>query len=129
MPLVKLRTPYELAIAQFRALGLRYKPDEFWVLSETLRALNQSLWECPSPEGYSDDASFWLDPDGMTIRLDTALLSSQVYGPRLQGAPVALALKLFDSALSQETRERVAGAGDRAYALTILFSSPEFQRR
>ena len=35
-PLDKLRTPYELAIAQYRALGVRYKTDEFWALSETL---------------------------------------------------------------------------------------------
>ena len=113
-----------------RALGIRYKADEFWALSETLRALRQSLWECPSPEGYSDDTPYWLDPDGMTIRLDTALLSAWVYGAALQGrAWPRLATKLFDRALSTETRERIAGAGDKTYALTILFSSPEFQRR
>jgi uncharacterized protein (DUF1800 family) len=128
-PLKKVRTPYELAIAQFRALGLRYKDDQYWVFSETLRALNQLLWECPTPEGYPDETPYWLDPDGMTIRLDTALLSGRVYGERYHGEPAKLATSLFDSAASKDMRERVAGAGDLPYALTVLFSSPEFQRR
>jgi uncharacterized protein (DUF1800 family) len=128
-PLEKLRTPYELAIAQYRALGVRYKEDDFWALSETLRALNQSIWECPSPEGYSDDSWHWLDPDGLTIRVDTALLSSWVYGRRYRGSVPRLAASLYGKALSKATRERIAGAGDKDYALTILFASPEFQRR
>ena len=65
----------------------------------------------------------------MTIRLDTALLSADLYGDRFKGSPAALGVSIFDRALSAETRERIAGAGDERYALTILFSSPEFQRR
>jgi uncharacterized protein (DUF1800 family) len=128
-PLKKVRTPYELAIAQYRALGTRHQGDEFWAFSETLSALNQMLWECPSPEGYSDDSWSWLDPDGMTIRLDTAQLSAWVYGQRFSGNPAALAWNLFDVCLSVATRERIAAAGSKEGALTILFSSPEFQRR
>ena len=128
-PLAKIRTPYELAIAQFRALGVRYISNEFWALSETLRALNQMIWECPSPEGYPDDTFRWLDPDGMTIRLDTALLSAWMYGDRLRGSVPNLAQSVFNRALSVASRERIAGAGDRNTALTVLFSTPEFQRR
>lgn len=128
-PLRKVRTPYEVAIAQFRALGLRYKPDEFWAFSETLYALHQMIWECPSPEGYSDDSWHWLDPDGMTIRLDTSQLSAWIYGRRFPGSISVLANNLYDKALSQPTRERIAAAGDKTNQLTGLFSSPEFQRR
>src|SRR4029079_4867355 len=32
-PMTKVRTPYELAIAQFRAMGTRYKPDDYWALA------------------------------------------------------------------------------------------------
>jgi uncharacterized protein (DUF1800 family) len=126
---VKVRTPYELAIAQFRALGTRYQADENWVFGSTLGALNQLTFECPTPEGYADETPYWLDPDGLTIRLDTALLSASVYGDRFNGDPVNLGIKLFDSALTSGTRERMAYAGNEANALTILFSSPEFQRR
>jgi uncharacterized protein (DUF1800 family) len=128
-PLAKIRTPYELAIAQYRALGTRYVDDEFWALSETLRALHHMTWECPSPEGFSDEAAKWLDPDGMTIRLDTSLLSAWVYGERFNGSVAQLANRLYDSALSRASRERIAAAGSESNVLTILFSSPEFQRR
>ena len=65
----------------------------------------------------------------MTVRLDTALLSADVYGQRFSGQPAKLAAKLFAAALSRETRERISHVGDQPHALTILFSSPEFQRR
>jgi uncharacterized protein (DUF1800 family) len=128
-PLDKIRTPYELSIAQFRALGMRYADDESWAFSEPLYALHQMAWECPSPEGWSDDTWHWLDPDGMTIRLDTALLSAWVYGDRFDVNVAARANALFDKALSLASRERIANAGDEAGALTILFACPEFQRR
>jgi uncharacterized protein (DUF1800 family) len=127
-PLDKIRTPYELAVAQFRAFGKRYPDDEFWAFSEPLRALHQMMWECPSPEGWSDDTWHWINPDGMTIRLDTAQLAAWVYGEG-SGSPAKLADGLFRKALSRESRERIANAGDRNGGLTILFSSPEFQRR
>jgi uncharacterized protein (DUF1800 family) len=129
LPLEKVRTPYELAIAQYRALGTRYLTDEYWALSETLRALHHMIWEAPSPEGYSDEAAYWLDPDGMTIRLDTAQLSARVYGSRLKGSTPQLANNLYGKSLSRATRERIAGSGDVNRELTILFCSPEFQRR
>jgi uncharacterized protein (DUF1800 family) len=41
----------------------------------------------------------------------------------------ALADNLFGSELSSATRRSIAAADNRIDALTILFSSPEFQRR
>ena len=112
-----------------RARHRATRATSIWAFYETLRSLRQSLWECPSPEGYSDETPYWLDPDGMTIRLDTALLSAGSMGRASRAIAAALGAKLFDRALSSETRERIAGAGDERYALTILFASPEFQRR
>lgn len=129
LPLSKVRTPYELAIAQLRALGLRYKKDQTWAFTEPLRALNQAPWECPSPEGFSDDTLYWLDPDGMTIRLDTAQLSGWLYRDRLNASPKAIAKAVFNDAISRQTLERIGAAGETGAGLTILFSSPEFQRR
>lgn len=128
-PLVKLRTPYEMAIAQYRALGVRYQDDETWAFSEPLYALRQMQWESPSPEGYSDDTLTWLNPDAMRIRLDVAQFASWMFARNYKPSVVRLAESLFDKALSSETRERLAVAGHNNHALTILFSSPEFQRR
>ena len=128
-PLEKIRTPYELSIAQFRALGRRYSADEYRVFTAIQRVLQQPLWECPAPTGYPDHTLDWLNPDGMKLRLDTALLAAKRWGARFQGNPVALAKRLYDVALTRQTRDRIAGSGEIANALTILFASPEFQRR
>ena len=128
-PLVKLRTPYEYSIAKYRALGMRYKNSEPWALSEALRALNQMEWESRSPEGYSDETPTWLNPDAMRVRLNIAQFVSYHFLPNCTKRVPALADSLFGSALSAETRSRLAAAGNSNDALTILFSSPEFQRR
>jgi uncharacterized protein (DUF1800 family) len=128
-PLQKIRTPYEMTLAQYRALGRRYDDDESWAFSAPLSALYQMQWESPSPEGYSDDSLTWLNPDAMRIRLDVAQFASWKYAPNYKHSVVALGHSLYDSALSRATRERIAGIGDNNDALTILFSSPEFQRR
>ena len=129
LPLRKLRTPYEMTVAQYRALGVRYQPDDTWAFSELLYALNQMAWESPSPEGYSDDTPTWLNPDAMRIRLDIAQFSSWYYVPNNNRNVVALANSLFGAALSPQTRNRITNAEYNNAALTILFSSPEFQRR
>lgn len=128
-PLQKIRTPYEMMLAQYRALGRRYANDEGWTFTEALRALHQMAWESPSPEGYSDDSLTWLNPDSMRVRLDVAQFASWRYVPNYKRNVAALGISLYDSALSRATRERIASAGNNNDALTILFSSPEFQRR
>jgi uncharacterized protein (DUF1800 family) len=129
MPLTRLRTPYEMAVAQYRALGARHADDEPWAFSEPLYALQQMQWESPSPEGYSDHTLMWLNPDAMRIRLDVAQFRNWASVGEYKGNAARLATSLFDAALSRDTRERIAGIGDNNDALTILFSSPEFQRR
>ena len=128
-PLTKLRTPYEMLIAQYRALGTRFADDKPWVLSVPLNALHQMQWESPSPEGYSDDTPKWLNPDAMRIRPDVAQWTNWVTVGSYQSDVVPLAKSLYGAALSRATRERVNAIGNKNNALTILFSSPEFQRR
>jgi uncharacterized protein (DUF1800 family) len=128
-PLNKIRTPYELKIAQFRALGYRYADTEYPLFMQMLSTMQHTVWECPQPTGYSDLTLDWLNPDGMTLRLDTALRVSRTYGSRYTGSVPSLANRLYNRALTPETRERVAAAGDRRDQQTVLFASPEFQRR
>jgi uncharacterized protein (DUF1800 family) len=128
-PLTKIRTPYEMSIATYRALGKRYKNNETWALSEPLYALNNMVWESPSPEGYSDETLTWLNPDASRIRIDLAQFSSWEFAPKSKLNVVALANGMFGAALSSDTRTRLASADGPNDALTILFSCPEFQRR
>jgi uncharacterized protein (DUF1800 family) len=127
--LVKIRTPYENAIAQFRAVGRRYDEDNHWSFWCTLDALKGLPFECPSPEGYADETAAWLAPDAMTIRLDTALLNAWVYAKPDDVSATTLARRLFGKALRKESLRKIAGAPDAWRAYATLFMIPEFQRR
>jgi uncharacterized protein (DUF1800 family) len=127
--LTKIRTPYEHLVAQFRALGRRYNEDDYWCFWCTLDALNQQPFECASPEGWSDETATWLNPDAMTIRMDTALLSAWVWAKDRPDKPQDLARRLFDGALSRASAARIAAAPDPYRGLATLFMTPEFQRR
>jgi uncharacterized protein (DUF1800 family) len=128
-PLCKLRTPYEYTIAQYRALGRRYPNSDPWMMWEPLRALGQMAWECHSPEGYSDETPTWLNPDATRLRLNIAQWFGWAFVPYYKTKVLKLADNLFASALSPETRKRIKSAYSQNDALTVLFASPEFQRR
>lgn len=131
LPLTKVRTPYELQVAEMRALQRRYRAKETWAFNETLRSLNNTPWERPTPDGFPDENSYWLSPDSMRIRAETAQLSAWALlqsGP-YPTTPAMLADSLFRSALTDASRAAVADPGDPANGLTMLFTIPEFQRR
>ncbi|MGA0532517.1 DUF1800 domain-containing protein [Hansschlegelia sp. KR7-227] len=127
-PMRKIRTPYELAIAQFRAMRTSYVDENRWAFTEPLRALNDLPWERPAPDGYPDESYAWLDPDGMTIRLDTAMLVVDRFGEGVR-QPLKLARSLYGAALSEDLADALTWIPDTRSALTLLFMSPEFQRR
>jgi len=129
-PLAKIRTPYELSIAQFRATGVDYpKIGDDWVFGEPLYALHNLPWERGAPDGYPDETAAWLDPDGMRVRLDTAQFFADWFDRRLKRPPGEVADALFGAALSGASRKAINGAGDVRGGYTALFMSPEFQRR
>lgn len=131
-PLTKLRTPYELQIAEMRAMRRVYVEKERWPFSEALYALRNKPWERPTPDGYPDESAYWMGPDAMRIRVETAQLNAwalQQVTPRYAHTPSTLASALFASVLSESSRLGIAGATNRDDGLTMVFTSPEFQRR
>jgi uncharacterized protein (DUF1800 family) len=129
-PLNKIRTPYELCAAKFRALGYRLTDEQYPILYQILSVLSHAPWEAPMPTGYSDHSRDWLNPDGVMLRVDASWRSALALGRRFQGSVATQAQELFGQTLSVATRESIASAGPTAAdALTVLFTSPEFQRR
>lgn len=128
-PLTKIRTPYELSIAQLRALGAGYPKDATWLFYEPLRAMDNLPWERPAPDGYPDESWAWLDPDGMTIRLDTAMLAVDAYAEDFTKSAFELGKSLYGASLSDTTSDALMWTTDKRAGLTLLFMSPEFQRR
>ena len=125
----KIRTPYELGVAQLRALETEYSAATSWAFFEPMRAMRHLPWERAAPDGYSDENYTWLDPDGLTVRLDTAMLSAQVFGPAAGRSASDLANALYGRSLTVRTVNALREQRDATTGLTLLFMAPEFQRR
>lgn len=131
LPATKLRTPYELQVAEMRATGRTYDPKERWPFTEPLRALRHLPWERGPPDGYTEDSAYWMSPDAMRIRVETAQLNAWAL-QRIRNyrrRPMELARSLFDAALSGPSREAIAAAPDQLRGIATVFMIPEFQRR
>ncbi len=123
-PGTKLRTPMELLIASVRALDV--SPDKIPNMVGILGGLGQPLWTAPAPNGWPDRAADWAAPEAMLRRIDWA----SGFAGRIGDRDV---LDISDAnrgpLLRPETREAIRRAGSRRDAMTLLLTSPEFQRR
>ena len=123
-PLAKLRGPQDYVLAALRAADLPadQRPDA----AAIMRGLGQPMFGAPFPIGWPDRAAEWSGPELMMRRVDWA------YGFAGRAAPLDPA-QVADTALgpllSADTAQQIRRAGSRRDGLTLLFASPEFQRR
>jgi uncharacterized protein (DUF1800 family) len=122
-PGTKLRTPMEYVVASVRALDL--PPDQVPILG-ILGGLGQPLWTVPAPNGWPDRAADWAAPEAMLRRIDWASGFAGRVGDR---DVVEIADNTLGPLLRPETSEAIRRAGSRRDAMTLLLTSPEFQRR
>ncbi|HEY0185743.1 MAG TPA: DUF1800 domain-containing protein [Rhodopila sp.] len=122
-PGAKLRTPLDYLVASVRCLDV--PPDDV-PMTGILGSLGQPLWAAPAPNGWSDRAADWAAPEALLRRIDWASGFAGRIGDRdvLEVADTALG-----PLLRSETREAIRHAGSRRDAMTLLLTSPEFQRR
>lgn len=122
-PATKLRTPIDYVVASVRALDL--PPDQVPLLG-TLTGLGQPMWAAPAPNGWPDRAADWAAPEAMLRRIDWA----SGFAGRIGDRDVAeVADTTLGPLLRPETLEAIRRAGSRRDAMTLLLTSPEFQRR
>ena len=123
-PLAKLRMPQDYVLAALRAADLPEdkRPDA----AAIMRGLGQPLFGAPFPIGWTDRAADWSGPEAMMRRVDWAY---GVSGRLAAADPVALADSALGPLLTPATAAAMQHAGSRRDALTLLFTSPEFQRR
>jgi uncharacterized protein (DUF1800 family) len=124
MPGTKIRPPLDVVVASFRALEV--PPDPPPPFLAILAGLGQPLWTAPAPNGWSDVAADWSGPEAMMRRVDWAFAVSGRIGGR---DPMAIADASLGPLFRPATREAMAHAGSRREAMTLLLTSPEFQRR
>jgi uncharacterized protein (DUF1800 family) len=124
-PLGKLRSPIEVVVASYRALGL---PAETHPGGPALTAyLGQPILEAPLPNGWPDRTADWAGPLPVLRRADTAAIIAGHAAADLD--PASIARNSLGPLLRPETASAIAHAGSRKEALTYLLASAEFQRR
>ena len=133
VPLTKFRTPFDLVIASARLFGIDDQSDHpdpekpyRGRLSGMMASLGQPVWNAPLPNGWSDRAADWTGPEAMMARIDW---SYRLAGHPVGGEPGAIAMAALGPTLRPDTAQQIRQAGDRRDALTLLLTSPEFQRR
>jgi uncharacterized protein (DUF1800 family) len=94
-----------------------------------LKAMGQDAFRAPSPKGWDDVAAAWATPANLIQRLTWSQGFAAQAAATRTGPPVAAAQACLGALLTPETTAVIAAAESRSEALTILFMSPEFQRR
>jgi len=122
--LTKLRTPLDFVCASVRAVNP--SPDQWSRIEPVMNGLGQPMWNAPSPKGWSDLASDWIDPAELLRRVDFAY---QLGGLANDQDPVMLTDIALGPYAAAPLKSAVANAGSRREAIALLFSSPEFWRR
>lgn len=124
-PQAKLKSPYELIVSGYRAIGLA--PTRIEHVQPILRQLGQPPYSPASPEGWPDEAAAWGSPDAVVTRMGWAQAFAEAVPVPL--APTDLAEAVLGGLLSERTRAAVSRAESRSEAVALLLMSPEFQRR
>jgi uncharacterized protein (DUF1800 family) len=120
----KIRTPFDLQIAAFRALGIDKQPEK---ILPGLAEMGQPLFRAPSPAGWSDEGRDWSSPESMVKRVDWAVeLAEKTRG---DDAPTDVLERALGPVAGDATRQAVSRAESAKQAFALLFASPEFQRR
>jgi len=123
-PLAKLRTPQDLVIAALRAANTT--AGTMPTIETMLTAMGQPTWQPPFPNGWSDDAADWTGPHQMLLRGDCM---SALSGKITAVTPAVAAAGSVAPFLSANTTACINRAPSTHDQFTVLFCSPEFQRR
>ncbi|MBR0646259.1 DUF1800 domain-containing protein [Plastoroseomonas hellenica] len=130
-PLSKLRSPQDYVVAVLRAVGspppmVGSPPPPGQAVPFAMGLLGQPLWQVPAPDGWPDTAPAWTAPEAMLRRVEWA---HGVAGRFARLNARDLAAELLGPLAAPATLAELARAGSARDALTLLLTSPEFQRR
>ena len=92
-----------------------------------LRRMGQPVWQPPSPAGFPDEASAWISPSQIGERIGWARMAAETLGRGMQ--PGDLLRAALADAAPEETMRLVEQAPSKVHGLTMVFASPEFNRR
>lgn len=125
-PLQKFRRPEDYLIALLRSLNLSNLPEAAAI--GALTTMGQRPYAAPGPDGWDDTEAGWIGADQIWKRVEYATALAD-RAARADVNATALAEACFGPLLSSATRQALLRAESPAQALTLLFASPEMQRR
>lgn len=124
-PLTKVKTPYDLVVSIFRVAGWDDIPQRH--LLEPLRLLEQETFFAPSPAGWPDKSEDWLTSGALMRRLEwIRAICARI---PLKRSPLEILEQTGIAQFNTDLRQKVERAPSADYALALIFSSSEFQRR
>lgn len=126
----KFKTPREFVVSSLRAIEAQSNQPAFFFnsLIYHLTEMGQAPFNAGSPAGYSAYAEAWTGSDALMKRIDW-VNRLNVVTPKLNGTVLALSRHLFNENISEPTLLAIKRAETARQARTLLFMSPEFQRR
>jgi uncharacterized protein (DUF1800 family) len=125
-PFTKFKQPEEYAISLLRAANIQQLPPNAAI--GAMQAMGQRPYSAPGPDGWADISDAWLTADLVWKRLEFA----QTFAGRIARSdidPVQVGEACQGELLSADTRAAIQNADSPAQGLSILFGSPELQRR
>lgn len=130
----KVRRPLDLMAAAARALAagpaLMNGTDKARrdALATPIRLMGQPYPQPPGPDGFPEEGTAWITPQGLAARIDWAMLAPSLLPEGLPD-PRAFVDWSLGRFASPRTRFAAQAAETRADGVGLVLASPEFQRR
>lgn len=121
VPQTKFRNPQDFALAAYRSVAANPS-----AVANDVASLGQAVWRPTFPNGYSDLGADWASPAQMMLRTNWVNEICTRFGNVDPNATANTALGALINPATTAMLGRVTKTHDK---LTILFCSPDFQRR
>jgi uncharacterized protein (DUF1800 family) len=128
----KYKTPYQYTLSAIRATGA--SPTNLQNIMTTLASQGMPLFGCQTPDGYKNTEAAWLNPDGVTKRINFAsqLASGRLGNERIfpTGTTAQQIIENLGPIISANTIKAVnEHQGDPSLAMALVLASPNMMRR
>ncbi len=124
-PMPKVKTHYEYMVSSFRSTGKsKFDPMDF---IEPLREFGHVPFSAPSPAGWPDIGSDWIAPESLMRRIEWARKYARTISADIE--PERFLDETVGPVASDELRLWVSRASTQDSAISLILTSPEFQRR
>ena len=130
----KAKQPFDYMVSALRALAVppayigRLKPVDIrrWLFAP-MAVMGQPWLQPNGPDGWPEEADYWITPSGMAARIEWALMVADKLGRRTD--PRELARRALAGGADARMLQVVGAAESRREGIALVLASPEFNRR